>query len=95
MHRDEVTTPWHGPGYSNNGATRNSKFAVPDSRTPGDETLSFSLDEWQTFTTEVQAMTPYSLSARAGRRRGGSLRCHHRMTTAAKSPEQAAARMNH
>ena len=66
MHRYEVTTPWHGPGYSNNGATRSGKFAVRDSRTPDGGALSFSLDKWQTFVAEVQAMAPDSLR-RVGR----------------------------
>ena len=49
MHRDEVTAPWRGPGYSISGATRSGKVAARDSRNPGDWTLSFSPDEWQTL----------------------------------------------
>ena len=96
MHRDEVTTPWRKAGCSNSGATRSSKVASRDSTSPGDGALSFSLDEWQAFVAKLQAMAPYSLGAWAEALRGGSLLCHHRMITAAKSPTRAAeARTNH
>jgi len=49
MHRDEVTAPWRGSGYSTSGATRGGKVAARDSSNPGDWTLSFSPDEWQTL----------------------------------------------
>ena len=85
MRRDEVTTSERGSGYSAGGATR-SVMVVPDSNSPGDEALSFSPDEWQAFVAKVQAMAPYSLGAWAAAPRGGSLLCHHRMTTAARRP---------
>lgn len=64
MHRDEVTTPRRGSGYSTSSATRSGRFGVPDSRNTADGALSFSPDEWQAFITKVQAMAPYLLSAR-------------------------------
>jgi len=91
MHRDEVTTPWRESGRSSRGATRSAKVASRDFTSPGDGALSFSLDEWQAFVAKVQAMAPYSLGAWAEALRGGSLLCHHRMITAAKSPTWAAA----
>ncbi len=72
MHRDEVTTPRRGSGYSTSSATRSGRFGVPDSRNTADGALSFSPDEWQAFITKVQAMAPYWLSARAAAPRGGS-----------------------
>jgi hypothetical protein len=63
MTHDEVTTPWRGPGYHTSGAIRSGKVATRDSGSSGGGPGSRP-DEWPTFVTKVQAMTPHSLSAR-------------------------------
>jgi hypothetical protein len=79
----ETTTPWR-------------KVVVRDPKDPGEAALRFSPDDWQAVVAMVQARAPYSLGAWAAAPRGGSLLCHQRMITAARSPTQAAAvRMSH
>jgi Domain of unknown function (DUF397) len=60
MSPDEVIALWRGPGFSDSGAARSGKFAVPDSRTPGGGAAELQPDKWQAFVAEVQAMAPYS-----------------------------------
>jgi hypothetical protein len=62
MDHDDVTTPWRKSSYSNTGAncvevarTCGGKVAVRDSKNPDGAALSFSLDEWNAFITQVHA----------------------------------------